>query len=379
MINMRKCFFCCLVLTFFLQCCNVVKAKPPRPVWTSVQANAWYAKQPWIVGSNYLPATAINQLEMWQAETFDPSRIDTELGWAQSLGMNTMRVFLHDIVFQLDSAGLMTRIDRFLRIADKHKIRVLFVLFDSVWDPFPKEGEQRKPAPHVHNSGWVQSPGKKILMDSTQHYRMERYVRGVIQKFATDERILGWDIWNEPDNTNDGDYAKNDVPDKAEVVLPLLKKAFLWARQANPQQPITAGIWDGNWEVGDSLRPMEKLMIEESDIISFHNYSSADVFRQKMEQLQRYHKPLICTEYMARPRGSTFAALLPIMKENHVGAINWGFVDGKSQTKFPWDSWRKSYGDEPPVWFHDVFRTNGTPYDEQEATLIKQLTGLTKK
>jgi len=68
--------------------------------WRASAARDWYSEQGWLVGSNYIPATAINQLEMWQADTFDPQRIDLELGWAEGLGMNTMRVFLHDLLWQ---------------------------------------------------------------------------------------------------------------------------------------------------------------------------------------------------------------------------------------------------------------------------------------
>lgn len=377
--NRYKLISCFVVLLMLLQTGTAAMAQGSRPVWNALHANEWYAKQPWLVGSNYLPATAINQLEMWQADSFDPERIDKELGWAQSIGMNTMRVFLHDIVFTQDSAGFTNRIDQFLSIAHKHNIKILFVLFDSVWDPFPQPGKQRDPKPHVHNSGWVQSPGYNVLTDSAKYPLMERYVKGIVGHFAADDRILAWDVWNEPDNPNDGDYARRDVPHKSAVILPLLQKVFGWAREENPEQPLTSGIWMGDWSAEDSLRPMEKLMLQESDVITFHNYGNAADFEQKAQQLQRYNKPLICTEYMARPTGSTFTAILPLMKKYNIGAINWGFVDGKSQTKYPWDSWRKTYTDEPPVWFHDVFRADGKPYDSKETALIKQLTANGKK
>jgi len=121
--------------------------------WSEQQARDWYAKQPWLLGSNYNPASAINQLEMWQADSFDPKRIDLELGWAEGLGMNTMRVFLHDLLWQQDPEGFKRRLDQFLTIAAKHKIRPMFVLFDAVWDPDAKLGKQRAPKPGVHNSG----------------------------------------------------------------------------------------------------------------------------------------------------------------------------------------------------------------------------------
>src|ERR1700758_5513262 len=178
--------------------------------WTEEQANAWYARQPWPVGANFLPSTAINELEMWQAETFDTATIDRELGWAEGIGMNTMRVFLHNLLWEQDPEGFKKRIDEFLTIAARHHIRPIFVLFDSCWDPFPKLGPQHPPIPGVHNSGWVQAPGAKILADSSQYPQLESYVKGVVGGFANDQRILAWDVWNEPDNGNDGSYGKGD-------------------------------------------------------------------------------------------------------------------------------------------------------------------------
>lgn len=130
-------------------------AEPPasNQPWSAVQANEWYSRQPWLVGSNFVPSTAINELEMWHADTFDLRTIDREVGWAQGLGMNTMRVFLHNLLWQQDSAGFLKRMDAFLAVADKHHIRITFVLLDSVWDPRPKLGKQPEPRQHVHNSG----------------------------------------------------------------------------------------------------------------------------------------------------------------------------------------------------------------------------------
>jgi len=346
---------------------------PVREIWTADQANAWYAQQGWLVGPNYTPATAINQLEMWQEDTFDPETIDLELGWAADLGMNTARVYLHDLVYEQDSAGFIDRIDRFLELADKHGIRPLLVFFDSCWDPFPAAGKQRAPKPHVHNSGWVQSPGQYALKDSTQYPRLERYVKGVVSHFANDERILGWDIWNEPDNMTGPSYEAVEIEDKVSYVLPLLEKAFVWARSARPSQPLTSGIWVGDWSADSTLKPIERLQIEQSDVISFHNYDTPEEFETRIQQLQRYGKPLLCTEYMARPNGSTFEGFLPIAKKYNVAMINWGFVDGKTQTIYPWDSWTKTYTAEPPLWFHDIFRSDGTPYKPEEVALIKQL------
>jgi hypothetical protein len=347
--------------------------------WTEQKAKDWYAAQGWLVGANFVPASAINELEMWQAETFDAKRIDLELGWAESIGMNTMRVFLHDLAYQQDPEGFKKRLNQFLEISARHKIKPMLVLFDSVWDPNPKIGKQRSPRPGVHNSGWVQSPGAKALANPSEYARLEKYVKDVVGSFAKDKRVNSWDIWNEPDNLNGGEYAKQDPPNKAELINRLLPLAFGWARAVNPEQPLTSGVWKGDYAKAGNLDATEKIQIENSDFITFHTYEPADEFEKRVVFLQKYNRPIVCTEYMARPRGSTFVAILPVGKKHNVGMINWGFVQGKSQTNYPWDSWEKPYVEyEPWIWFHDVFRTDGTPYLREETDLIKRLTGKVK-
>jgi hypothetical protein len=345
--------------------------------WTETKANAWYAQQPWLVGSNYVPKSAINQLEMWQDATFDPDQIDREFGWAESLGMNTMRVFLHDLLWQQDAAGFQKRIDRFLTIAAQHHIRPVFVIFDSCWDPLPHLGAQHAPVPGVHNSGWVQSPGAIALEDPTHYPRLKAYVQGVVGAFAKDDRILAWDVWNEPGADNAGSYANKELKDKSARVTALLPLAFEWAREANPQQPLTSGVWDidiSRDAAGQS--ELQRIQLRESDIITFHNYGWPESFKAELAWLKKFNRPVICTEFMARSVGSTFDGVLPIARQERVGAINWGFVAGKTQTYFPWESWEHPYvHSQPPVWFHEVLRADGTPYRRAEVDLIRQLTG----
>ncbi len=365
-----------LLISVLALSCPICSAQPApqgqSARWTEEAANDWYAKQPWLVGSNYIPADAINELEMWQAESFDPKRIDLELGWAESIGLNTMRVFLHDLPWQQDPEGFRKRIDIFLEIAAKHHIKPLLVLFDSCWDPDPKLGKQHDPRPGVHNSGWVQSPGAKALQDPAQVPRLEKYVKGVVGAFANDPRILGWDVWNEPDNGN-GSELKDFKPEaKTEIVLSLLPRVFEWARAMHPTQPLTSGVWKGDWSSPEKLSPMEKIQLALSDVISFHNYDKPQEFEKRVLWLQKFHRPILCTEYMARSNGSTFQGALPIARKYRVAAINWGFVAGKTQTYFPWDSWQHPYIDhQPAVWFHDIFRTTGEPYDPNEVSFIR--------
>jgi hypothetical protein len=360
-------------IAILLTCCPCLHAQAGR--WSTEKADAWQAKQPWPVGANYIPEDAINELEMWQAATFNPKEIDRELGWAQDIGMNTMRVFLHDLLWQEDPEGFRHRMDVFLDIAARHHIRPVFVLFDSCWDPFPKLGPQHPPIPGVHNSGWVQSPGARALSDPSQYPRLKGYVEGVVGAFANDPRILAWDVWNEPDNMNQSSYGKEEPPNKVDLILKLLPQVFAWARSVHPVQPLTSGIWQGDWSSFSTLSPMGKVQIENSDIISFHNYGWPEQFEAAIRDLQQYHRPILCTEYMARGAGSLFDLNLPIAKKYKVGAINWGFVAGKTQTYLPWDSWQRPYVlTQPVVWFHDVFHPDGTPYRRQEVDLIRSLT-----
>jgi hypothetical protein len=347
--------------------------------WSEQKANSWYRQQPWLVGSNYLPRSAINQLEMWQEASFNPAEIDQELTWAEAMGMNTMRVFLHDLLWQQDAVGFQKRINEFLTIAARHHIRPMFVLFDSCWDPSPHLGPQHPPTPGVHNSGWVQSPGAKALADVNQYPRLKSYVEGVVQAFARDDRILAWDVWNEPGSDNAGSYPKQELPakDKTAKIRALLPQAFLWAREANPTQPLTSGVWAVDTSPdGADLGELQQIQLQESDIVTFHNYSWPEYFKRQIAWLKKYNRPVICTEYMARSVGSTFDTVLPIAKQENVGAINWGLVAGRTQTYLPWDSWQHPYVlDQPPVWFHEVLRPDGTPYREAEVELIRQLTG----
>ena len=359
----------------FLACAQFANAAQ----WSPERANEWYRQRGWIVGCNFSPSTAINQLEMWQPETFDPATIDRELGWAEQLGFNTVRVFLHNLLWAQDQKGFLKRMDQFLALAEKHHIGVIFVPLDAVWDPFPKLGKQHEPVPHVHNSGWVQSPGVEILSDPARHDELKGYVQGVMRRFKSDKRVVAWDVFNEPDNMNRPAYEKSEPANKPDMALLLLKKVFAWAREVNPKQPLTAGVWErGHWGADDKLLPIEQVMLEQSDIISFHDYGGLEEMKGCIESLRRFHRPIVCTEYMARPHGSRFDPNLGYMKEQNVGAINWGFVAGKTQTIYPWDSWTKKYTAEPPVWFHDIFRADGTPFDAKEVQYIREVTGKTK-
>jgi hypothetical protein len=362
----------CRLLAAFVLCCACALQAEER--WSEARANAWYAAEPWPVGANFLPSTAVNQLEMWQAESFDEATIDRELGWAEAIGMNTMRVFLHDLLWQQDRGGFQHRLDVFLGIAARHHIRPVLVFFDSCGDPFPRWGRQKPPTPGVHNPGWVESPGAEALANRAEWPRLETYVKGVVGAFANDPRILAWDLWNEPNNGDDDAVKRGDPKNKDELVLELLPQVYAWARSQHPRQPLTSGIWRGDWRSIETMTPVARVQAEQSDILSFHNYSWPEDFEARVKLLEQFHRPVICSEYMARSIGSTFDLILPIARAHRVGAINWGLVQGKSQTWLPWESNQHPYVHEPPsIWFHDVFYPDGRPYREHEVELIRQL------
>lgn len=323
--------------------------------WSREKAQEWYSQHDWITGANFNPSTAINQLEMWQEETFDPETIDRELGYAAKIGFNTMRVYLHSLAYKADKEGFKSRMEEYLKIADSHDIKTMFVIFDDVWDANPKIGKQPEPKPGTHNSGWVQDPGYPESVDMADSKELEAYVKDILNTYGEDERVLLWDLYNEPGNN-----------DKGNESMPLLKNVFEWAREVNPSQPLSVGLW--KWDLKD-LNTFQAL---NSDIITYHSYDEPEKHSRIIELLKTHGRPMICTEYMARTRNNTFNNTLPMLNEENIGAINWGLVNGKSNTIYAWNTPIES-GEEPVEWFHDIFRKDGTPYRQDEVDLIKKL------
>lgn len=342
--------------------------------WTHDRLNRWKAQTPWLVGANFIPSTAINQVEMWSKETFDAETIDRELGFAADLGFNCMRVYLHDLMWEYDRDGLIERMKHYLEISDEHGILTLFVFFDDCWQADPQFGTQPDPYPGRHNSYWLESPGLPRLQsyeqDSLLRQDLKAYVQGVLSVFKDDQRIVGWDLYNEPGGWwRRPDNTRGQIN---ELCMPLLKDVFSWSREVDPSQPLTAGIYR-LWFTDDVL---VQFQLENSDIISFHHYEFPEDLEKRLNWLKTLAdgRPFLCTEYMARPN-STFETDLPILKENGVGAINWGLVSGKTQTIYPWASWDdESPRPEPEQWFHDILRQDGTPFSEDEVLFIKAMT-----
>ncbi|MDO6433197.1 cellulase family glycosylhydrolase [Flavitalea sp. BT771] len=344
-----------LILFTLLVAATTTQAQ--RPTWSPAKANTWYAAKPWLRGCDFIPSTAINQLEMWQAPTFDTVTINKELGWAASIGLNCMRVFLHHVAWQEDPQGFKARIGQYLRIAARHHIVTIFVFFDDCWNPTYQAGAQPAPKPGIHNSGWIRDPGQLLYDEPKLADTLETYVKDILNTFRHDKRILLWDLYNEPGNSGYGNKS-----------LPLLEKVFQWAREAGPDQPLSAGVWSKD------LHELNTYQLASSDVITYHDYQPPKEHQRTIDTLKPYGRPLICTEYMARPRNSTFANTMPMLQREHIAAINWGLVAGKTNTKYAWDTPMPD-GAEPKLWFHEIFRPDGRPYDPKETALIRSLTG----
>jgi hypothetical protein len=345
------------LITLLIVTMAVVTDAKPRPQWSKKKAEQWYKEHAWQRGANFIPSNAINQLEMWQPETFDTATISRDLGYAASIGLNSMRVFLHHAAWEQDPEGFKSRMNTYLDISNRYGISTIFVLFDDCWNKTYQTGTQPAPKPGIHNSGWLQDPGIRRESSPLLNDTLHKYVVDVMSSFRKDKRIFLWDLYNEPGNSDYGDKS-----------LPLLQLVFTWGREANTDQPISSGVWN------KSLTNLNDYQLANSDVITYHNYADEKQHQEVIDTLRKYGRPLICTEYMARSRGSHFANIMPLLKKENVAAYNWGLVSGKTNTIYAWDTPMPG-GDEPKIWFHDIFRQDGTPFSTEEITVIKSLTG----
>ena len=344
---------------FWLIIIQLIALSLQKSPWSIIKAQQWYSSNPWILGCNFIPSTAVNVLEMFQNDTFDPKTISQELSYASSLGFNTIRVFLHYLLWQQSPKTFKEKLETLLFMAHSHKIKTMFVLFDDCWKPEAYLGPQPAPIPSIHNSQWVQCPGQKAVTNETLFPIYEAYVKDLLLSFKNDQRVLIWDLYNEPGNSGH----KNET-------FPLLTKVFSWARETQPSQPLTAGLWNYDNDFTD----LNTLQLKESDIITFHKYDSIENFESLVSWFEKkaQGRPFFCSEYMARPLQSTFVSHLPVMKEKKIGGINWGLVAGKTQTIYPW--WSKEGDPAPNVWFHDIFSKDGKAFDVNEVEFIRNIT-----
>jgi len=335
--------------------------QPQRSRWTEKDATEWYARQPWLCGFNYVPANAISYTEMWMPSHFDQGLIDKELALAEEIGFNVLRVVLPFVVWEHNPDEFITRMAEFVRLCESHGLRVMPALFDDcafgseerLKDPW--YGDQPDVLDGWYANGWTPSPGHSMVRDPSTWLRLERYVRHIVSSFRDTAGVVAWDLYNEPTNGGLGGAS-----------LPLVPRVFEWARSCDPEQPLTVGIWNDNDE-------LNSIIVSNTDILTFHDYQPSDALTAKIRKLRQYGRPIINTEWLNRPNGSTVAGCLPVFKAENVGCMHWGLVNGRTQTDLHW-GWRPGMG-EPNEWQHDLFTPNHVPYDEAELNLFRTTLG----
>ena len=357
-------------LSFLLLLVTALVSRAGVPCrWSTEKAEKWAEDKGWIVGCDYVTATAINQIEMWQEESFDPQTIDRELALAESLGFNTVRVFFSNLVYTADPKGFKKRFSLFLDICDRHGIRVLPTFWTNGGKCVnPHLGKQPEAIKGDHNSQWVMTPGAEYVNNPSKWDELEKMVKDIVRTYRNDGRILMWCLYNEPENLRRG----------VKTSVPLMEATFRWARSCKPSQPLTAPVWREVGVKGTSL-PEATFALENSDVISFHCYSNGKILEKMILSFKPYGRPMVCTEYMRRPI-STFEEAMPIFKKYNVGAINFGLTAGKCNFNYPWNKVDKDgksipWESEPEVWFHDIFRIDGTPWNAEEVRFIRKMTG----
>ncbi len=351
--------------------------------WTEAEARSWWSSKPWICGFNFLPSSSVNFLEMWHADTFDRATIERELAWASEIGFNALRINLHYLVWKNDRDGLLERLDWLIGVADALGLATVPCPFDDCgFGGFePTYGPQPEPVHGVHNSRAVASPGRQLLLEPSEWTGFEAYVRDVVRTFRTDHRVLFWDLYNEPGNRMVFETGGSRVhhPDFSEASLRLMRACFEWSREIAPDQPLTVGAWTTP-PPGTTEDPyqteIDRSALALSDIVTFHAYWDASHVRRFLAYLSRYDRPMFCTEWMARPVGSTIAGQLELFRSQSIGCFQWGLVKGRTQTYLPWpEDLVAAHGGtaDRSIWFHDILDVNGHAYDPEEVATLRRL------
>lgn len=352
--------------------------------WSRERAWKWYNDRAWLRGCNYMSSDCVNRIDQWQEYGFEEhlKTADEELELAAKTGFNTIRIILEYYVWEQQHDGFMERLERFLAMAWHHGISCMIVLGNDCMQP--KEmtkpsyfGEQsfdigyhggRKQSQHEIFGGM----GYHLLDEPELALRHYEWVREIISTYKNDERVVMWDLYNEPGN------AKRDV-----VTLPHLKKYYEIAREIDPIQPLTSCTWRISPDREKEIPAIERYALENSDIISYHNYHTYEDNIRIIKRLKDdYERPIVNTEWLARCLHNTVQELFPLFYLEKVGCYNWGFVAGKYQTYEPWNSTWQRYDADPSIdvdftkWFHDLYRPSHRPYDPKEIEIIKRYSRL---
>lgn len=353
--------------------------------WTVEEANTWYRKYPWIRGTNFLPSNCSSRLDMWQSyhlkEHLECS--DRELALAEQIGFNSVRLWLNfDVYYSEGKETFLDILEKYICLCAKHHQSVMLCLayeedlHELPFVPKPLGEQPIYPATHFNR------PKEKEGKPSWRHYLeipethdlFIEMVTEVVRKYRDDERIIVWNVWNEPDIT------------RKEATLPLLAQLFELVRSLDPIQPLTSDIWAGLDEECKCKSVVQQYSLEHSDVISFHNYSPYEKFIEQVIRLKSVtDRPIFMTEWLHRINHNNVYELYPLMYLENIACYCWGFVAGLTATIEPWNSLWDQYDKDHNVpydftkWQHDLFRPNGRPYDPKEIEIIKHFNELADK
>ena len=353
--------------------------------WTKERAWEWYNAQPWIRGCNYMPASAANRVDQWQAlgaeERF--AEVERELALAEKVGFNTLRLIVEHQGFGVwlaDPDGFRARFERYLQILAKHKLRAIVVLGNDcsrpkeLWE-LPKPGVQKYDVGYhggrrvTQHGSLPNAVGYTTVDDPALRPKFYAMCEELMTRHRDDDRILFWNLWNEPGNNNRNDLTMRD-----------LRELFARAWKIDPKQPLAADVWTMRSDRPDTAHPVERLAGDLSDIISYHRYANAREQKATIDLIRaRWGRPMVNTEWLARLLGDTVEDCYPLFAQEKVGAVCWGLVAGKYQTYEPYEPMWKSqfefFRRDLPVtkWYHDLFRPSHHPYDPYEVAIIRHV------
>ena len=351
--------------------------------WTKEKAWEWYNSRPWIRGFNYVPSDCVGWLEMWQ-EYDHASKVETirrELALAARIGFNAVRQFLAFDVWLYQHDSFMANVEEYISIAAENGLGVMLALISDGGVPkkepvfgevkttrgvhagednaapeipgiFPSERKWEPSMPIVDPKPKFSPVDEPALAE--QFYR---YVDELAEKYAKDERVIFWNVWNEPGNSNRGTLS-----------VPHIRRAFEILRAHDPIQPLAADLW--RFPKNNKLTAEETVAAELSDVISYHDYGSLDHSVRVIEFLRGFGRPMLNTEWLHRVQFNSVYTHLPLYYNNGIGIFNWGLVEGKFHGKEPWENcWRRyAAGEKLDItkWQHDLLRANLRPYDPEE-------------
>lgn len=263
-----------------------------------------------IRGANYVPSWASTSIGAWK--NYDPEQTDRELGYAERLRLNSVRVFLQYVAYEDDPAGFVRKLEDFVGRCDRRGIRPLFVLFDSCFGDEPSMAKIDSPT-------WVNNPGFSRLGDRPA---LERYVRSVVAPFRGDPRVLGWDVMNEPmADFNHVTRAERDA------IWDFVRHFCAFTKRIDPTHPIT---------VGEAVVEYLQKTAGHVDFLSVHSYAAdAEGFKQDLDLARRYGKssgkPVVVTECGNPGAGQKYEMVFDVLGKEKLGFYFWELMIGKIQ------------------------------------------------